>query len=151
MGWHGLFLLYLGDPNHDPWNEVKLSAAVCGMMTALKLLIIVANLFYAPFDSAGFWAKVSDGAAKYKRVATSKCPIFQFLLPHMAFESGETDRLGMPGYAEEVFDELVDDAAIRAKGVRMAMCRFHCSHHVWAWLKDKLYRRLCFSSTCWSS
>lgn len=79
LGWYG-------DINHDLWNEVKLASAEANFSELFKLIMVVANCTYGPFDNGGFWAKTLDAAADYKRKATSSCPLLGHFMPMISKE-----------------------------------------------------------------
>jgi hypothetical protein len=135
---------YFGDPNHDPWNEVKGTGRDCGFSDVFKTLMVFANTFYGPFDSAGFHQKSIDSMKAYKARATSQCHLFQFFLPHIAKDMGQSHRLHEHGFAQEVWDGLGDGTDVMVMGPRLAMCRFHSTHAVMEHLKPLRSKRLLF-------
>lgn len=80
----GVRVVHHGDSSHDTWNEVKGAASESGFSSLTRLLLIVANTLYGPFDSGGFRAKTLHAAQKYKEQASAECPIFRFLLHRIA-------------------------------------------------------------------
>ena len=64
---HGCMLNYFGDPNHDPWNEVKNAGSECGLSDIFKVTMMVANTLFGPCDSAGFWQQSLDASVAYKK------------------------------------------------------------------------------------
>ena len=98
MGWGS-------DPNHDPHNDFKNAVADADLSVAITVLTLFENTFYGPYDEAAWWQKVRD-AAKRRRLKTGEsCPIFQWVLPSIAFDRAEQhrphawkiNRVGKPG------------------------------------------------------
>lgn len=83
----GCMVGWYGDPNHEPWNEVKLSASDAGFGEMFKVCMVLASCLYGPWDTGGFWRKTLDAASEYKQVANLQCPIFRYLLPKIAEDS----------------------------------------------------------------
>ena len=67
---------HFGDMCHDVWNEIKNAASDATYYGIFKPVMLVANCFYAPFDSGLFWTKTLQAAQQYKAIATSQCPLF---------------------------------------------------------------------------
>jgi len=138
----GLRVTYFGDPNHDPWNEVKNAGTDLGFADVFKTTMILANTFYGPYDSAGFHQKAIDGMTAYKQRASSSCPLFLQFLPGIAADMGLTHRLHEPGFADEVWTSLGDGTDVLVKGPRFAISRFHTHHDVYKFLRPLRTRRL---------
>lgn len=135
---YGLGLKVEATPDvfHRCWNDVKLAMGRSGWWESVLLSSIWINVNFGPWGGAKFWRETQGAAEEYfKHNASETCGLFLALLPHIAVDRGEEERLAEAGYASEIFEMLKGGAAWATKGPKMALCRwFGWLHCIAYWL-----------------
>ena len=135
-------LLLFFDPSHRNWNDLKMAISSAGLWDAVLLWGVVFSVNYGPFESAGWWMQAKEAAKDYSDHSSVDCPLLQALLPRIAKESGCPERLGDPGYAQEVLDTLWAQRAFLQKGPKLALARWLSWMHCWSFWERQMGIRL---------
>lgn len=130
------------DPSHRAWNDLKLAFASAGCWDAILLFGVCFQANYGPYEGGQWWRQAQEAAQSYSRTASTSCPLFQHLLPAIAAERGEKERLLEDGYAAEVLRDLWETRAFAEKGPEMALSRWMSWLHCWRFWEKQLSTRL---------
>lgn len=129
---HGLFLraVLFFDPSHRVWNDCQGAIKQQGLWDTILLWGILFNLNDGPYEGAAWWRTTQEAAESYAATAKTDCPILQNLLPRIAMETGQEERMTDPTWPQEVLDNLFAARAVDSKGPSMSTSRWfswmHC-------------------------
>ena len=96
------------DPSHRVSNDLKEGIASAGLWSALLLWGIPFSVNFGPYQGASWFRQVQDAARAYADSAHTDCPLLNQLLPRIAKERGEPDRVHDPDYPAEVLASIFE-------------------------------------------
>ena len=110
------------DPFHDPWRQLDISMAECGLKTSMILSSIGHNLDFGPWDGQAFWQQEKDTAAEVVALMGPDDPLLDFFWPRICWDLGldpEADDA-----KEKYIKELKSFSWLKKKGPRVCMTRW---------------------------
>jgi hypothetical protein len=116
-------LLLLCDSSHRVWNDCTNALKKCKVWHLVLLMVICLNLDHGPWKDERWLQQSREASLEYVKIADPDTDsVLQMLLPRIAHETGDSDRLVDPSYAEEVLLSL--PGAWREKTEKVAMSRW---------------------------
>jgi hypothetical protein len=91
----------LYDMNHRLSNDLLAALREAGQMTTVLLMGVVFGSNYGPFQNGSWHKQALESAQQLVQVADERNELFVRMLPRIAVDVGQRERLGDPEWARE--------------------------------------------------
>ena len=113
------------DPSHRVSNASRRGITHAGLEHVVQFFRVVCNTDYGPYDGVAWWKQQREAAQDYlSKLPTGECPLFNELLPRIAHDCRQSDRLAEEGFVREVVENLKDMEVWAFKGPKLAFSRW---------------------------